>query len=47
MILAPELIERLETLATTDAESLDDRRKALAACVSALGECQGSAEDPL
>ena len=38
VILAPDLIERLETLATADDESLDDRRQALAACVSALDE---------
>ena len=38
VILRPDLIERLETLATADAESVDDRRQALAACVSALGE---------
>ncbi len=38
VILAPDLIERLETLATAEGESLDDRRQALAVCVSALGE---------
>ena len=38
VILAPDLIERLEVLATADMESFDDRRQALAACVSALGE---------
>ena len=38
VILAPDLIERLETLATADEESHEDRRKALAKCVWALGE---------
>ena len=38
VILAPDLIERLEALATADQKSPDDQRQALAACVEALGE---------
>ena len=38
VILAPDLIERLETLATADQKSPDEQRQALAACVEALGE---------
>ncbi len=39
VILAPDLIERIETLTVAErAESDDDRRQALAACVAALGE---------
>jgi RNA polymerase sigma-70 factor (ECF subfamily) len=38
VVLEPDLIERLETLATADAEAVADRHRALASCVSALGE---------
>lgn len=38
VILAPDLIEQIETLAMADSESGDDRRQALAACVNGLGE---------
>ena len=38
VVLEPDLIEQLEALATADVDAIDDRRQALAACVSALGE---------
>ena len=38
VLLAPDLVERLETLATADKGPTDEKRQALAACVEALGE---------
>lgn len=38
VILAPDLIEQLETLATAGQPSNEEQRKALAGCVEALGE---------
>ncbi|MCA9174371.1 MAG: sigma-70 family RNA polymerase sigma factor [Planctomycetales bacterium] len=38
VILAPDLIERLEALATADPKSTDEQRQSLAACVQTLDE---------
>lgn len=38
LVLEPDLIDRLETLATADEEVAADRHRALADCVRALGE---------